>query len=225
MECPAGVHWWVGLSWRGVHLRTIILQRVYWEQSCKERLRGSGGWKVWHEPALLCLQPARTTVSWASSKEGQPAGQGRWLSLSTLPSWSPIWSTASKPEAPSTKNDVMLLGWVQRRLWGWTEAWSTSLIKKCWGSWACLLRRRLHRDFIVAFWYLKGGYEREGDRLFTWADSDKSRENGSKQKKEKFSLDVKRKFFKRVVRHWHRLPRTAVMSHPWRCSRSGWIRF
>jgi len=42
-------------------------------------------------------------VSWAPSWEGWPVGTGRWLSLSTLPSWGPVWSAASRSGAPSTR--------------------------------------------------------------------------------------------------------------------------
>jgi len=49
------------------------------------------------------------------------------------------------------------------------------------------------------------------DQLFTWADSDRTRGNGFKIKKEKFRLDVRRKIIcLEGVRHWHMLPRKAV---------------
>jgi len=45
-----------------------------------------------------------------------------------------------------------------------------------------LEKRRLQGDFIVAFQYLKGVYKHEENRLFTWADRDRTRGNGSKRR-------------------------------------------
>ena len=40
--------------------------------------------------------------------------------------------------SPQNKKDVELLEWVHGfRPWRWSEVWSTSSVKKCWGSWAC----------------------------------------------------------------------------------------
>jgi len=58
----------------------------------------------------------------------------------------------------------------------WSEDWSTSPMKMEWGSWACLACRRLRRDLIAAFQYLKGAYKREGDQLFKWSNSDRTRD-------------------------------------------------
>ena len=47
-----------------------------------------------------------------------------------------------------------------------------------------LEKRRLHKDLIVAFQYLKGAYKQEGEWLFKRADNDRTRGNGFKLRRE-----------------------------------------
>ena len=59
----------------------------------------------------------------------------------------------------------------------------------------CLEKRRLLGELIVAFHYLKGAYNQEGEWLFTRVDSDRKRGNGFKLRQGKFRLDTRRNFF------------------------------
>lgn len=58
-----------------------------------------------------------------------------------------------------------------------------------------LEKRRLCRDLIVAFQYLKGIYKKEGDRLLSRACCNRTVGNGFKQKQGRFRLDIRTFFF------------------------------
>jgi len=63
-------------------------------------------------------------------------------------------------------------------------------------------KKRLWEDLILAFEYLKGAYEKDGDRLFSRACCDRTRGNGFKLKKDRFRLATRNIFFTmRMVRH------------------------
>jgi len=58
---------------------------------------------------------------------------------------------------------------------------------------------------------LRGGLQARWDRLFSSACCDRTRGNGFKLKKGRFTLDIRKKFLTmRVVKHWNRLPSEVV---------------
>ena len=74
---------------------------------------------------------------------------------------------------------------------------------------------RLQGDLIAAFQYIKGSYRKEEDRVFSRICCDITRGNGFKLKEGRFKLDLRNKSFTvKVVRHWNRLPRSALDALP-----------
>ncbi|KAK4830125.1 hypothetical protein QYF61_008552 [Mycteria americana] len=91
----------------------------------------------------------------------------------------------------SSAQDMDLLEQVQRRaakiIRGVEHLSYEDRLRKLW-----LLRlekRRLQGDLIVAFQYIKI-YKKDGESLYTWACSDRTRGNGFKLKENRFRLDI-----------------------------------
>ena len=84
--------------------------------------------------------------------------------------------------SPQYEKDAELMEQVQRRatkMIRWLEHLHCKERLRELGLFS-LEKRKLWRDLIVAFQYLKGAYKQEGERLFTRVDSDRTRGNGFK---------------------------------------------
>ena len=73
-----------------------------------------------------------------------------------------------------------------------------------------LEKKRLQGDFIAAFQYLKEDYKKERNQLFTRVDSDRTKGNGFKLKKEDLDWMSGGSSSGRVLSRWNRLPSEAM---------------
>ncbi|KAK4828058.1 hypothetical protein QYF61_023118 [Mycteria americana] len=76
-----------------------------------------------------------------------------------------------------------------------------------------LEKRRLSVDLIPVYNFLMRGSRDGGAELYCLVSGDGTQGNGLKLLQGKFRLDLRKKLFtERVVKHWNRLPREAVMA-------------
>ena len=126
-------------------INKILLETVLRHIENKRAALSRRTWEYWLTRSSTCLsrvhlQPRRPTVSCAASKEGWPAGRGRWFCPSALLRWNPTWSIVCTSGALSTGKTWTCLSRSRGRPQKWWEGWNTSPVRtgrESWGYSTC----------------------------------------------------------------------------------------
>lgn len=101
------------------------------------------------------------------------------------------------------------------------DSWALLLQERETGLFS-LQKRRLEGALISVYQYPRRGRE-DIARLISSVTSARTRGNRHKLEYRRFSLNIRKYFFiVWMTGHWHRLPRLALKSSPWRTSKTIW---
>ena len=139
------------------------------------------------------LQPRRPTISWATSPAAWVAGRGRGFCPSSLLWWDPTRSPTSSSGALSTGQTWSC--WSGAR--GGHSHDPRAATPLLWGKAERVgaLRPGEHKAPgrpYCGFSALKGAYKKDGDRLFSRACCDRTRDNGPKLKEGRFRFGMRK---------------------------------
>lgn len=154
---------------------TFLGMSTDWEKNSlraalQRRTTGPHGQKPWHEPAVC-------SCSWGCIKRGMASRVGEEI----VPLHSSIVRShmeyCLQVWLPQLKKDVEQLEWVQRRatkiIRGLEHLSNEERLRE-----PCLFslgKRRLWVNLMVAFQCLKVAYNQQGEQLYTWLDSDRTK--------------------------------------------------
>lgn len=162
-----------------------------WKQPHSEELGKTSGWKTGNEPAMCTHCPeSKPYPGLHQKKSGQQVERGDPFFLlcsgETLPralfpalgtlaqEWQrPFGADPGKGHKSDQKNGTL------RELWLFN-----------------LEKRRLQEGLTVAFQNRKSAYERDGERLFSKACGDSTRDDGFRMKEGRFRLGISKKWWR-----------------------------
>ena len=165
----------------------------------------------WTWASNVPRQP-RPMAPWLVSGIVWPAGVGRWLCPCTRHWWGRTSNTVFSFGPLTTRNTMSCWSVSREGQRSWWIVWRTSLMRSGWGNRGLVWRRGGRRETlllstttwkeVVPRWVLVSSPEKQVIRR-----------NDLKLCQERFSLDIVKNFFtKMVVKHWKRLPKEVVES-------------
>ena len=140
-------------------------------------------------------------------QKNKKAGLGWWNSPSTLPWWDHIWSTASSSGLTGSRETDLLKSSGGQQRW---VARSLSHMRKGWETSDCSAYRRLRKDLITVYKYLKCRSQADGGGTISVTYSNRTRDGRQKWEHSKFHLNIRTSLLQGWWEHWSRLSSEVV---------------